>query len=50
MRRRGAEERHDAVTDVLVDMAAVGLNDPAEAVEAIIHQGMNGFRIQPLGQ
>jgi hypothetical protein len=46
----GAEECHDTVADILVDVAAVSGDDAAEAFEASIHQVANLFGRQVFGQ
>jgi hypothetical protein len=45
---RGAEERHDAVTGVLVDGPLVSVNAPGKDPEQAIQQAMPFFRIDAL--
>ena len=44
----GAPKTHDTVADMLVDVSTVLLDDPIGAVEELLEQGMNLFRIELL--
>ena len=46
MRNRRAEERHDIVAHVFVDVAALVLDGLAEAREAAVHQRMHLLRVE----
>jgi hypothetical protein len=48
MRNGRPENSHDTVADMLVDAPAMLLDDPIGAVEELLEQGMNLFRIELL--
>ena len=46
VRDRGAEHGHDAVAEVLVDVAVVLLDDPVDPVEEAFEQGVQRFGVE----
>jgi len=46
----GAEDGHDGVAEVLVDVTAVGLDDPAEFGEQVADDPLDGLRVATLGE
>jgi hypothetical protein len=48
MRSGGPEHTHDTVADMLVDVSTVLLDDPIGAVEELLEQSMDLFRIELL--
>ena len=50
VRDRSAEQGHDAVAGELVDGALIAVDAPGEDVEAAIHDGVDGLRIETLSE
>jgi hypothetical protein len=48
VRNGSPEDTHDTVADMLVDAAAMFLDDPISALEEPLEQGMNLFRVKLL--
>ena len=48
VRNGGPEDAHDTVADMLVDVSTVLLDDPIGAVEELLEQSMDLFRIELL--
>jgi hypothetical protein len=48
VRNGGPKDTHDTIADMLVDAPAMFLDDPIGAVEELLEQGMNLFRIELL--